>query len=186
MTLATIHRRFGAAATLVGLAGIALALTATAALAQTARAALAQAAPAATKWRGDAVATHVSTLRGGGDGRAASWLVTFYSPGAKKSAIVTVRDGGKVEVEADVRNTSVDAIGSDFVDSDQAVAAAAKAGLKLDKSAKNLGLGLVVGNQALGKPQLFWSVSVMTDRGMSSVTLSGRDGAFVKRDDVKY
>ena len=57
MTLATIHRRFGAAATLVGLAGIALALTATAALAQTARAALAQAAPAATKWRGDAVAT---------------------------------------------------------------------------------------------------------------------------------
>ena len=112
--------------------------------------------------------------------------MTFYSPGAKKSAIVTVRDGGKVEVEADVRNTSVDAIGSDFVDSDQAVAAAAKAGLKLDKSAKNLGLGLVVGNQALGKPQLFWSVSVMTDKGMSSVTLSGRDGAFVKRDDVKY
>lgn len=186
MTLATIHRRFGAAATLVGLAGIALALTATAALAQTARAALAQAAPAATTWRGDAVATHVSTLRGGGDGRAASWLVTFYSPGAKKSAIVTVRDGGKVEIDADVRNTSVDALGADFVDSDQAVAAAAKAGLTFAKDTRNLGLGLVVGNQATGRPQAFWSVMVSDDKGMSSVTLAARDAVFVKRDSVKY
>lgn len=154
--------------------------------AQTAKAAVAQAAPVAAKWQPDAVLTHVSTLRGQGDGRAASWLCSYYSPLARRSAIVTVRDGGKVELEADVRNTSVDAIGKAFVDSDQAVAAAVKAGLKFDKGAKDLGLGLVVGNQALGKSRLFWSVGVMGDKGSSSVTLDGKDAAFVKRDDVKF
>lgn len=154
--------------------------------AQTAKAAITQATPAAAKWQADAQLTHVSTLRGQGDGRAASWLCTYYSPKAKKSAIVTVRDGGKVEVDADVRNTSVDAIGTDFVDSDQAVAAAAKAGLKFDQGAKGLGFGLVVGGQATGKPQLYWSVMVSSDKGMSGVTLSGKDAAFIKRDDIKY
>jgi len=164
----------------------ALAATPAAQAAQTAKAAVAQAAPAAAKWQPDAVLTHVSTLRGQGDGRAASWLCSYYSPRAKRSAIVTVRDGGKVELEADVRTTSVDAIGKDFVDSDQAVAAAAKAGLKFDKGAGDLGLGLAVGNQALGKPRLFWSVSVMGDKGSSSITLDAKDAAFVKRDDVKF
>lgn len=164
----------------------ALALMPSVQAAQTAKAAITQAATAAAKWQPDAQLTHVSTLRGQVDGRAPSWLCTYYSPKAKKSAIVTVRDGGKVEVDADVRNTSVDAIGGDFVDSDQVVAAAAKAGLKLDKGAKNLGFGLVVGGQATGKPQLYWSVTVSTDQGMSGVTLNGRDAAFVKRDDVKY
>lgn len=154
--------------------------------AQTAKAAITQAAPVAAKWQADAQLAHVSTLRGQGDGRAASWLCTYYSPKAKKSAIVTVRDGGKVEVDADVRNTSIDAIGSDFVDSDQAAAAAAKAGLKLDKGAKDLGFGLVVGGQATGKPRLYWSVTVSSDKGMSSVTLDGKTAAFVKRDDLKY
>lgn len=154
--------------------------------AQTAKAAITQAAPAAAKWQPDAQLTHVSTLRGQADGRAPSWLCTYYSPKAKKSAIVTVRDGGKVEVDADVRNTSIDAIGGDFVDSDQAVAAAAKAGLTFAKAAKDLGFGLVVGGQATGKPQLYWSVMVSSAKGMSGVTLNGKDAAFVKRDDIKY
>jgi hypothetical protein len=154
--------------------------------AQTAKAACARAAAPAAKWRPDARLTHVSTLRGQGDGRAANWLCSYYSAQAKKSAIVTVRDGGKVEVDADVRNTSVDAIGSDFVDSDQAVAAAAKAGLKFDKGTKELGLGLVVGGQAAGGAQLYWSVTVSHDKGFSGVTLRGKDAAYVKRDDVKF
>lgn len=151
-----------------------------------AKAAVAQAGPAATKWQADARLTHVSTLRGQGDGRATQWLLTYYSPKAKKSAIVTVRDGGKVEVDADVRNTSTDPLGSDYIDSDQAVAAAGKAGMKFDRNAKNLGLALVVGNQAVSKPQAFWSVTVMGNKGMSSVTLDAKDGALIKRDEVKY
>lgn len=180
-------RRTHAALPLARLACLAFALAAPAALAaQTAKAAIQQAGPAAAKRRADARLTHVSTLRGQADGRAVQWLCTYYSPAAKKSAIVTVRDGGKVDVDADVRNTSIDALGTEFVDSDQAVAAAAKAGLKIKKDEKGLGLGLVVGNQALGKPQAFWSVMVSGDKGMTSVTLAARDATFVKRDDVKY
>lgn len=180
-------RRTHAALPLARLACLAFALVAPAAFAaQTAKAAIQQAGPAAAKWRADARLTHVSTLRGQADGRAVQWLCTYYSPAAKKSAIVTVRAGGKVEIDADVRNTSVDALGADFVDSDQAVAAAAKAGLTFAKDARDLGLGLVVGNQATGKPQAFWSVMVSDDKGMASVTLAARDAAFVKRDNVKY
>lgn len=47
-------------------------------------------------------------------------------------------------------------------------------------------MGLVVGNQATGKPMLFWSVTVMGERGFSAVTLSGKDGAFIKRDNAKF
>ncbi|MBE7416552.1 MAG: hypothetical protein HS128_02190 [Ideonella sp.] len=170
----------------VALVVLPLAVAQAAHAAQTAKAAIQQAAAAAAKWQTDAQLTHVSTLRGQRDGRAPSWLCTYYSPKAKKSAIVTVRDGGKIDVDADVRNTSIDAIGIDFVDSDQAVAAAIKAGLKFDKAAKDLGFGLVVGGQASGRPQLYWSVMVSHDKGMSGVTLNGKDAAFVKRDEVKY
>lgn len=47
-------------------------------------------------------------------------------------------------------------------------------------------MGLVVGNQATGKPTLFWSVTIMGEGGFSAVTLSGKDGAFIKRDNVKF
>lgn len=189
LTMTTMHttKRPIGPLPLVGLICLLFALSAPAAFAaQTARTAVGQAGPVAAKWQADARLTHVSTLRGQADGRAVQWLCTYYSPAAKKSAIVTVRDGGKVEIDADVRNTSVDALGADFVDSDQAVAAAAKAGLTFAKDTRNLGLGLVVGNQATGRPQAFWSVMVSDDKGMSSVTLAARDAVFVKRDSVKY
>lgn len=152
--------------------------------ASTAKAALKEVVVAAQKWQPDAVVTHVSTLFGQADGKASSWIYTVYSPKAKKSATVTTQDMKVVEVLEVLRNTSVDPIG-DFIDSDQATQAAAKAGLALDKGAKNLMLGLVVGNQAVGKPTLFWTVSVMKGENFSGVTLSGKDGTFVKRDDVK-
>ena len=152
--------------------------------ASTAKEAVNAATAAAQKWQPDAVLTHVSTLFGRGDGKADQWLYAYYSPKAKKSAIVTARDK-KIEVDADVRNTSTDPVGAEFLDSDKAVAAAAKSGLKFAKADK-LGLGLTVGNQALGKPSLFWSVLVTSDSGFSGVTLNGRDGAFIKRDDVKF
>jgi len=154
--------------------------------ASTAREALKEATAAAQKWQADAVLTHVSTLRGQGDGKAVDWLYSFYSPKAKKSAIVTAKDKAVTDVTADVRNTSVDPLGPDFIDSDKAAEAAIKAGLNIDKKTKGLGYGLVVGNQAVGKPQLFWSVTVMNDNGFSAVTLNGKDGAFIKRDEKKF
>ncbi len=185
-TMRTLHRSIRPLPA-VRLMCFVFALTVPAAFAaETAKTAIGRAGPVAAAWRADARLTHVSTLRGQADGRAVQWLCTYYSPAAKKSAIVTVRAGGKVEIDADVRNTSVDALGADFVDSDQAVAAAAKAGLTFAKDARDLGLGLVVGNQATGKPQAFWSVMVSDDKGMASVTLAARDAAFVKRDNVKY
>jgi|OpeIllAssembly_1097287.scaffolds.fasta_scaffold00798_5 hypothetical protein len=154
--------------------------------AATAKEAVKEATAAAQKWQPDAVLTHVSTLRGQGDGKAVDWLYSFYSPKAKKSAIVTAKDKAVTDVAADVRNTSVDPLGPDFIDSDKAAEAAIKAGLKIDKTTKGLGYGLVVGNQAVGKPQLFWSVTVMGDSGFSAVTLNGKDGAFIKRDEKKF
>jgi hypothetical protein len=162
-----------------------LALTAVSAMAAgTAREAIQDATAAARKWQGDAVLTHLSTLQGRGDGRGDSWLYTFYSPGAKKSAIVTARDK-KIEVDADVRNTSVIPLAAEFIDSDKAVQAAAKAGLKVDKSTKNVMLSVFVGNQAVGKPRMFWSVGAMSNNVISTVLLDGSDGAFIRRDDLK-
>lgn len=159
--------------------------TAPAAAASTAKEAIKEATAAAQKWQPDAVLTHVSTIKGRGDGTADQWLYTYYAPKAKKSAIITAK-GKQIEVEPDVRNTSIDPLGTDFLDSDKAAEAAAKAGLKFGKSDKGLGLGLTVGNQAVGKPQRFWSVTVMTDSAMSSVTLNAADGALIKRDDLKF
>jgi len=153
--------------------------------ASTAKEALKEVTAAAQKWQSDAVLTNVSTLMGRGDGKADQWLYMYYSPKAKKSAIVTARDK-TVDVTADVRNTSTDPLGGDYVDSDKAVEAATKAGLKLDKGAKGLGMGLVVGNQAVGKPQLFWSVTITTADGMSSVLMNGKDAAFIRRNDHKF
>lgn len=154
--------------------------------ASTAKAAIKEVTAAAQKWQPDAVLTHVSTLAGRSDGKADEWLYTFYSPKAKKSAIVTAQDKKVTDVTADVRNTSINALGNDYVDSDKAIEAAAKAGLKFDKNAKGLGMGLVVGNQAVGKPQLFWSVTVMSGNSMSSVLMNGKDAAFIRRNDQKF
>jgi hypothetical protein len=152
--------------------------------AETAKAGLSPSNAAAQKWQADAVLTHVSTLAGRTDGKADSWLYTYYSPKAKKSAIVTAQ-GGKVELEEVLRNTSVDPIAADFLDSDKALDAAAKAGLSIDKAAKDVMLGLTVGGQAVGKPQLFWAVTLNTPTGFTSVTLNGKDGALIKRDEIK-
>lgn len=152
--------------------------------AATAKAALKEAIAAGQKWQADAVVTHVSTLFGQPDGKAQSWIYMVYSPKAKKSATVTTQDMKVLEVLEVLRNTSVDPIG-DFIDSDKAAEAAAKAGLTIDKGTKSVMMGLTVGNQAVGKPTLFWSVTVMAGDTFSAVTLNGKDGTFVKRDDVK-
>ena len=165
---------------------LALMMVASAHAAATAKEAVKEATSAAQKWQADAVLTLVSTLRGQADGKAADWLYTFYSPKAKKSAIVTTKDKAVTDVTADVRNTSTDPLGAESADSDKAVEAAVKSGLKLGKGGKGVAIALYVGNQAVGKRQLFWSVSVMDDDGMVSVLLDGASAAFIRRDEQKF
>jgi hypothetical protein len=150
--------------------------------AATAKAALNEVLAQAKKWQADAVLTHVSTLTAKADGTARSWLYTVYSPKLKKSAVVTARDL-KVDLEEVGRNTSVDPLSGDFMDSDKALDAARKTGLKT--GADGIGLGLTTFGQATGKPRVYWTVTVMGDTAISSVTLDPKDGALVKRDDVK-
>jgi hypothetical protein len=149
----------------------------------TARAALKEVQAAGKKWKPDAVLTHVSTLNAKADGKAGMWLYTFYSPKAKKSAIITARDMN-VEVDEVNRNTSMDPLTVEFMDSDKAVDAAGKAGLNVGTG--DVGLGLTTFGQATGKPRVYWTVTVMTSTGMSSVTLDPKTGALIKRDDVKF
>lgn len=165
---------------------MALATVASAYAAATAKEAVKEATAAAQKWQADAVLTHVSTLRGGADGKAANWLYTFYSPRAKKSAIITTNDQAVTNVAADVRTISTDPLGAEFADSDKAMAAAIKAGLKVGKAGTAVGIALYVGNQAVGKPQLFWAVTVMNDEGMMSFLLDGASAAFIRRDEQKF
>ena len=164
--------------------GLSLVIVTIPALAKsTAKAALNEVQAAGKKWQSDAVLTHVSTLTAKADGKANSWLYTFYSPKAKKSAIITARDM-QVEVDEVTRNTSVDPLSSDFLDSDKVMAAATKAGLSLGTG--DVGLGLTTFGQATGKPRVYWTVTVMTATGMSSVTLDPKSGSLIKRDDVKF
>ncbi|MCC6196063.1 MAG: hypothetical protein IT518_16525 [Burkholderiales bacterium] len=150
--------------------------------ASTAKAALNEVLAHAKKWQADAVLTHVSTLTAKADGTARSWLYTVYSPKLKKSAIATARNL-EVDLEEVGRNTSVDPLAGDFMDSDKALDAARKAGLKA--SADGIGLGLTTFGQATGKPRVYWTVTVMDDTAISSVTLDPKDGTLIKRDNVK-
>lgn len=163
-------------------AALTMAIAPVALAAATARAAISEVMAQAKKWHPDAVLTHVSTLTAKADGTSRSWLYTVYSPKAKKSAIVTARDL-KADLEEVGRNTSTDPLPGEFLDSDKVLDAARKAGLKM--GAEGIGLGLTTFGQATGKPRVYWAVTVTTDEALSSVTLDAKDGAFVKRDDVK-
>lgn len=166
---------------LIFAAALALAVAAPAQSAATAKAALKEVTAASKAWQPDAVLTHVSTLSAQPDGTARSWLYTVYSPKAKKSAIVTARDT-KVEVDEVLRNTSVDPLTDDWMDSDKALDAARKAALALP--ARDIGLGLTTFGTGPAK-RVYWAVTVMTDAAINSVTLDPKTGALVKRDEVK-
>lgn len=160
--------------------GALLGATALPALADsTAKAALKEVKAAGQKWQGDAILTHVSTLEAKADGTARSWLYTFYSPKTKKSAIVTARDT-KVEIEPDVRTTSVDPIG-DFMDSDKVLDVARKHGLT---AVKSIGLGLTLMGKATAKPRMLWSITVMGDK-ILTWSLDAKDGSLINKNEVK-
>lgn len=147
--------------------------------AETAKAALKQAIAAGQKWQADAILTHVSTIEAKGDGKARSWLYNFYSPKTKKSAIVTAV-GTKLEIEPDVRTTSGDPIG-DFLDSDKAVDAARKHGLKENNS---IAMGLTLFGKATKQPRVLWGLTVMAGNKMLTWSLDAKDGSLVNKNEI--
>ncbi len=90
------------------------------------------------------------------------------------------------DVTTDVRNSSTHPLGTEYLDSAKAVEAAVTHGLKIAKGAEGLGYGLFVGNTAIGQPQAFWTVTQLVGNDLSGVTLEARDGAFIKRDEMKF
>lgn len=147
--------------------------------ASTAKAALPQVTEAAKKWQADAIVTNISTLASKADGTASAWLYMVYSAKAKKSAIVTARDA-KLELEEVLRNTSMDPLG-DFIDSDKAMEAARKHGLKAGDSAA---LGLTMVGQATKQPAVVWSVVVTRAGGFTSWGLNSKDGSLVSKNET--
>jgi hypothetical protein len=146
----------------------------------TAKAALKDVIATGQKWQSDAILTHVSTLTAKADGKSRSWLYTFYSPKAKKSAIVTARDT-KTEIEPDVRTTSIDPI-DDFIDSDKALDAARKHGLKANES---IGMGLTLMGKATKQPKVLWSINVMGTDTMLTWSIDSRDASLFNKSEVK-
>jgi hypothetical protein len=141
----------------------------------TAKAGLGKSTEIARKWKADAVLTSIAAYNVQPDGKSASWLHMFYSPGSKKYMIVTVK-GSKFE-EMEVNSGMSQAITVDFLDSDKAVAEAKKNGLK----GSDISVGLNMGGIG-ASARLYWSVNGGMEKGDVSVTLDGKTGAFVKKD----
>lgn len=96
----------------------------------TAKAHLAAATAAARKWQADVVLVAIETNTANPDGGAYTWSYIYDSPKAGDQILIMIDDKGEVSQLpgfATFRNP----IG-DFVDSDQAMAAAVAAGLKTD------------------------------------------------------
>jgi hypothetical protein len=165
---------------LVGMVVVLVAAAPLASAESTARAALKQATASGQAWQSDAVLTHVSTLTAKADGRSRSWLYTFYSPKTGKSAIVTARDT-QVEIEPDVRTTSVDPIG-EFIDSDKALDVASQHGLTEPDS---IAMGLTLMGKATAKPQMSWSITVMKD-SILTWSIDAKNGSLIHKGETKY
>jgi len=95
---------------------------------KTAKVRLAAAVAEARKWQPDAFLVYVGTDTANPDGTAYSWMFSFGSPKTKDQVSVIVDDGGEVSrLPSFSANTKP--LG-EFIDSDAAMAAAVKAGMK--------------------------------------------------------
>lgn len=94
----------------------------------TAKANLAAATAEAKKWQADAVLIMVETSTAKPDGSAYSWLYVYNSPKGGNMISIMIDDEGEVSQFPGVSAFRKPI--SDFVDSDQAMAAAVEAGLK--------------------------------------------------------
>jgi len=135
-----------------------------------ARVELGDAVQEATKWQPDAILTSVSSLTVDTEGNAATWFYGFYSPKAGKWLNVTAK-GRSIET-LELGTGQTEAVPTDFLDSDKAMQAAAKLGVKGD--APRMGLSRAA-----------WLISGGDKKGSVAVWLNPRTGRLIKRQTVQ-
>jgi hypothetical protein len=141
----------------------------------TARAGLAQAQEAAGKWKADATLVQKITFSGSADGTAGKWTYVFHSPKAKQGHQVVVSNG-KIASELDVSASFTDSLDSDFIDSSQAMAEAAKTGLVINGDAMMMLMVMQTNTKNEGG---YWNVLGDMTAEMS-LLISARTGKFFK------
>jgi hypothetical protein len=136
----------------------------------TARTALESAIEAAKQWRPDAILSSVYTAGADIDGKSTSWSYGFYSPKAGSYLNVAARGRSITTLEIAVgQNVAVPA---DFLDSDLAVAAATKAGIKAESMRMRL-------------TKTEWLVNSGDQKGALTIWLNPRTGRLIKSQKVQ-
>ncbi|MBI2819262.1 MAG: hypothetical protein HYX73_04715 [Acidobacteria bacterium] len=136
----------------------------------TARAALQEAVKTAQQWRPDAILTSVYTTTADVDGKGVSWSYGFYSPKAHKYLNVTAKGYSVSTLEITIGQT--EAVPADFLDSDQVIAEASKAGVKAE-----------IMRMRLTKTE--WLVNSGDQKGDLTVWLNPRNGKLIKLQTVE-
>ncbi len=141
---------------------------------QTAKAALPQVLATANKWRSDAILVHLSSTKVQCDGTAPEWKYSFYSPQTQKRCVVTARDGNVTVKKVRIGNYT-EPLG-EFVDSDTAMEAAKKNGLKGNEP--SISVMRPAGARSDGTT---WIVTGGFKQGDISISLDAKTGKFTKR-----
>jgi hypothetical protein len=136
----------------------------------TARMALDDVRATAKDWQPDAILTSIYTASADADGKADAWDYGFYSPKNGNYLNVTAKGRSIDTLQIAVGQTA--AVPSDFLDSNEVVAAAAKAGMKSDSM-----------RMRLTKAQ--WLVNNGDQKGDMSLWLNPRTGRVIKRQRVQ-
>jgi len=135
-----------------------------------ARTMLNEAIAAGKKWEPDAILTSISTFSADTQGGASNWFYGFYSP--KKDSYLNVTAKGFSLDPLQAATGKKEAVPTDFLDSDQVMAAAVKLGIK--GTSPTMGL---TGNT--------WIVMGGTETGNTGVFLDARTGKLIKRQVVQ-
>jgi hypothetical protein len=136
----------------------------------TARVALENAIETAKKWQPDAILTSIYTASADIDGKSVSWAYGFYSTKAGKHLNVTARGRAIETLEIAVGQTA--SVPTDFLDSNQVIAEATKAGVQSDSLRMRL-------------TRTEWLVNSGDQKGDLTVWLNPRTGKLIKRQTIQ-
>lgn len=135
----------------------------------TARTALAAVEARARKWQADAVLVVLETSNAAPDGRANNWLYVYHSPKTGQKSSFLADEKGGIEQQPAVSWTTAPV--GDFVDSDKAMSAAVRAGMKTH----DFGMKMSLSKSERTEWALF--------SGDLSFTVDAATGAFLRKEE---
>lgn len=139
---------------------------------KTAKADAGAAIAVARQWRADAVLTGIATFAANADGTASQWTYQFHSHAANQGLSVAWQGGKPV---SQVMSADATMPLGEFIDSDRAIAAAAKHGLrskgKVPMTLRALGGG--------ASEAVYWTIGTAFHSGDVAVVLAAQDGALI-------